>query len=169
MMSGAMKIGIVSDSHGKVDRLRRALEELARREAERIVHCGDIGSAGCLDVLAGCGVESYAVAGNLDRAPDDLAERARRLGVHFSTDTILVPLGGGDYLAATHGNNAAALTQLITSGRYRYVCHGHTHRQRDERLGEVHVINPGALYHTPCPTVALLETASGAVEFIRVP
>ena len=164
-----MKVGIVSDSHGKADRLRRALEELIRRGAEKVVHCGDVGSADCVEVLAGCGVEAYAVAGNMDRRPEELAQRARQLGVHFSLDTILVPIGEGDYLAATHGNDAAALSQLITAGRYRYVCHGHTHRRRDERCRGVHVINPGALHHTHSPTVALLETSSGTVEFVRVP
>ena len=163
-----MKIGIVSDSHGKADRLGRAVETLIARGAEAVVHCGDIGGEECIDVLGGAGVAAYAVAGNMDRRLDALAARARQTGVHFSLDTVLVDLGDGSHLAATHGNDAAALRQLLADGRLRYLCHGHTHTPRDERSGSVRVINPGALYHARPLTVALLDTDTDTLEHIEL-
>ncbi len=166
-----MRIGIVSDTHGHTRRLQRALAALAGRGAEAVVHCGDVGSADCLRLLAAAGVPAYAVSGNMDRRPGDLAAAARGAGVAFSREILAVALNGGEHLAATHGDNADLLEELIRGGQFRYVCHGHTHRARDERVGRTRVINPGALkmprspHH---PTVALLDTDADTVELISV-
>ncbi len=37
-----MRIGLLSDSHGKTRKLRTALELLAQHKVDAIVHCGDI-------------------------------------------------------------------------------------------------------------------------------
>jgi len=163
-----MVIGIVSDTHGKAGRLRQALAVLVERGARAIVHCGDIGSTECLTALAEAGLPAYAVVGNMDRHLDRLAAEARRTGVVLSFDTILLPLSDGTYLAATHGQDAAALAQLIGAGRFRYVCHGHTHRVRDERVGACRVINPGALHFARPMTVAVLDTDADTVEHVEI-
>ena len=164
-----MKIGIVSDSHAKADRLRRALTALIARGAQAVVHCGDIGSTACLDALAAAGVPAYAVAGNMDRHLDRLQAAARKGGVRLSLETVLLPLGGGSYLAATHGHEPATVAHLLAERRFAYVCLGHTHQVRDERVGTTRVINPGALHHAHPPTVALLDTDADTVEHIEVP
>jgi len=163
-----MKIGIVSDSHGKVRRLAEAVELLRQRGAEAIVHCGDIGSPQCLEVLGRAGVPAYAVAGNMDRHLERLRQEASRSGVHFSDETVLVPLSDSRYLAATHGNQPQAIEALLAEGRFAYVCCGHTHRPRNERVGTTRIVNPGALHHAHPRTVALLDTETDAVEHLRL-
>lgn len=162
-----MKIGIVSDSHGKAALLRKAVAALLEAGAEAIVHCGDVGNSECVDVLAKAPVPAYAVAGNMDRHPERLKAQAERAGVHFSQDTILLRLAGETYLAATHGNRPETMKQLLEDDRFRYVCHGHTHLPRNEKIGQVRVINPGALHHAHPPTAALLDSESDTVEFIQ--
>ena len=164
-----MRIGIVSDTHGKDKRLRAALEALVARGAEAVVHCGDTGSADCLTALAGCGVPAYLVAGNMDRRDlDRIAEATRAGGVTYSPRSVEVPLGDGRHLAATHGHDEALLEELITGGQFAYVCHGHTHRKRFERIGEAWVINPGALRHPRGGgrTAALLDTDADTLDFL---
>lgn len=162
-----MKIGIVSDSHGKTNRLRKALAALAERGAEAIVHCGDVGSRDCIAALAEADLPAHVVAGNMDRNLRRLAAEARRAGVHFEEDTIVIPLGGKGSLAVTHGNRGEALEQLLAGGRFAYVCHGHTHERRDERIGSTRVIGPGAITGRS-PTAALLDSDADTVEFLRV-
>lgn len=167
-----MKIGIVSDSHGKAARLAEALEVLVARGAEAVVHCGDVGSVECMQRLGSAGVPTYAVAGNMDRHVDVLAVAAAECGVNFSAEVVVVPLGKGKRLAAAHGENKNVLDELIDGGQFPYVCHGHTHRASSERVGKTRVINPGALVHSRDPrrpTVALLDTETDAVEHIEVP
>ena len=163
-----MKIGVVSDSHGKSARLRRALAILTDRGAEAVVHCGDLGATDCLEALAEAGVPAYAVAGNMDRNRQTLQAEAQRLGVHFSCDTILVCLGGGTYLAATHGDRSEVIQQLLADRQFPYVCHGHTHRPRNQKLGGTRIINPGALHHAHRHTAALLDTEADTAEHVSV-
>ena len=163
-----MIVGIVSDSHGKAKRLRSALATLIEHGAEAVVHCGDVGSADCIAVLGEADLPVYVVAGNMDRRPDKLAAEAGRTGVHFEADVVFVPLSDARHLAATHGNDPAVLARLIDEDGVCYVCHGHTHRRRDDRIGDTRVINPGALRHANPSSVALLDTDTDTLEYFEL-
>jgi hypothetical protein len=167
-----MLIGIVSDSHGHDQRLGRALEQLRQRGAETVVHCGDIDSPEAVARLGGCGMEAYLVAGNVDRRHiEELAEAAEEAGVEFSEESLHIDLEDGERLALTHGHLDTLLEGLVRGGQFRYVCHGHSHRRRDERFGSTRVINPGSL-HKPKSgheyTVALLDTRTDQLEWLTV-
>ena len=166
-----MKIGIVSDSHGRCELLTAALGLFAQRGVDAIVHCGDVGSIASMRSLGAVDTAAYAVAGNMDRHIDQLAVVADECGVNFHWEVIEMPIGDGRYLVATHGHDHGILNELIAGRQFPYVCHGHTHRVQDERFGQVRVICPGAL-RTPRnprhPTVAILDTDSDSLEFIAV-
>ncbi len=163
-----MKVGIVSDTHGRADRLGKAMARLRDQGAEVIVHCGDVGNSQCIAVLGKAGLPAYAVAGNMDCFVEDLETQAQENGVHFHPETILVPLEGQRHLAVTHGDSRQRLYELIVGGRYAYVCHGHTHVPHNKRVGGTRVINPGALCCTGSLGVALLDTDADTVEHIDV-
>lgn len=163
-----MKIGILSDVHGNTQPLPQALERFRARAVQAVVVCGDIGSAKVVEMLAEGPWALYLTAGNMDRHWD-LQTTARRLGVCLAMPSVEVPIGGGQYLSATHGHREEVLDELIAGGQFPYVCHGHTHRRRDERLGQVRVINPGAIHQgrdRPGASAAILDTASDALEFL---
>ena len=165
-----MKVGIVSDTHGRDALLGAAVDLFRERGVDAIVHCGDIG-AGCMEVLGTSGLKCFAVAGNVDPDLADLEATARAFGVTFNGRLLVLPLGGGKYLAATHGDDRPLLTKLIASGEYAYVCHGHTHVAADRRQGRSRVINPGAIFNCRGPRysgAALLDSASDQLEFVRV-
>jgi hypothetical protein len=166
-----MRIGIISDTHGKLHRVQRATEVFAPRQLHAIVHCGDIGSEQVLERLAATGVAVFAVAGNVDHHLDRLTDAAGRLGIHFNPVTVEVQVASGRYLVATHGHRESLLDELIVGGQFPYVCHGHTHRVRSEHRGEVRIINPGALHHPKSPrhpTVAVLDTDADTIEHLPV-
>ena len=167
-----MKAGIVSDSHGHVEPLSRAIELLAARGAEAIVHCGDLGSVASLAPLADAPVHAYAVGGNTDGpCLAGLMHAAAAAGVTFSPQTVEVPLGDGRLLVAVHGHNEPLLEELVLGGQFPYVIHGHTHRCADQTFGSVRVICPGSLAHPrgpKYPTVAILDTESDTLRFIEV-
>jgi putative phosphoesterase len=166
-----MKIGIVSDSHGMTRRLADALEAICQRKVDAIVHCGDLMGVESVELLAQAGPPAYAVAGNMDHDIAPLADAAAAGGVEFSGEVVEVMLGDGGLLVATHGNDHRLLAELIAEGRFRYVCHGHTHRRRDERLDGVRVINPGALSHPKepaFPSAAVLNTRTDQIEWLKI-
>lgn len=166
-----MRIGILSDSHGKSKRVRKAVALLTERGMDALVHCGDLCEEDDLALLAAAGVPVYLVAGNMDHPlVDDLRTAAKKLGVHFAADFVAVHLDDGRYLAATHGH-LTTLDDLVCGGQFSYVCHGHTHRLRDERFELTRVLNPGALFHPKSSsdqTVMRLDTDTDSVEILVV-
>ncbi len=166
-----MLIGIVSDSHGRHGVLTRAIEVLTDRGAQAIVHCGDLGTPACVEALNAAPVAAYAVAGNMDRHLAELASTMAGASVTFSRRTVEVALEDGQFLVATHGHDAHLLDELVSGAQFPYVCHGHTHRADDRRVGPVRVICPGAL-RSPRGrselTCALLNTTADTVELLTV-
>ena len=61
-----MKIGILSDTHKKVKKAKKALDFLLAEGAEFIIHAGDIVEPETLELLANCGKRYIAVYGNND-------------------------------------------------------------------------------------------------------
>lgn len=61
-----MKIGIISDTHSKVKKAKRAIDTLVKNGAEFIIHAGDICEFETLELLRDCGVKYVAVYGNND-------------------------------------------------------------------------------------------------------
>lgn len=164
-----MIIGIVSDTHGDATQLTHAVGIFSHHQVDAIVHCGDIGSIECLRALANAAPKVYVVAGNMDRHVEEFADEARRLGISFASEAIEVPLDDGKALVATHGHDLNLLGELIADRQFPYVCHGHSHKTRDEVINDVRVINPGALYRAKVHTVALLDTETDVLEHIIVP
>lgn len=61
-----MKIGIISDTHRKVKKAKKALNMLLNNGAEFIIHAGDIVELETLELLKNCGKRYIAVYGNND-------------------------------------------------------------------------------------------------------
>lgn len=173
-----MILGILSDSHGRHERVAAALRLLEKHGAERFVHCGDIGGERVLDELAGRPVSF--VWGNADYPEESLIAYARRLGLSPPAEVPLRLEVGGSRLCVFHGHETAyvRLVRWLENddferaakslGALDYVLHGHTHVASDVRLGRVRFINPGALQRAAEYTVATLDVARDDVKFLSL-
>lgn len=168
------RIGLLSDSHGRAATTQRAVRLLLEQKVDLLLHLGDVGNVDVIDAL----IEQiddadridppvHAVFGNCDWDEASLARYAQSLGV-----TVSHPVGrlkvDGKTLIYQHGHQEAAMDQALAEG-VDYLCHGHTHRRRDERVGSTRVINPGALFRAAEYTVAVLDVAADRLEFFAVP
>jgi|SRR5690554_851184 putative phosphoesterase len=165
-----MQIGVLSDTHDAHDNTRAALELFRERGIKRLIHCGDLTSPETLLLFAGWDV-TFAL-GNMDRGVADLAEAAKRIGLAPPQRMQELEINGVR-IGVTHGDDANLLYRMMFSGRFTFICHGHTHERRNEHRTayEVRLINPGALGGS-CPqarSIALLDTETKAVEFIEFP
>lgn len=158
-------VGLLSDSHSRWERTKRAILALQRAGATTFIHCGDVEDELVLDQLAG--LDSHLVWGNCDRNAPVLAAYAQRLGiaVHGTAGEITVD---GKRIAFTHGHELAPLRDAVARGA-DFLVHGHTHELRDETRGSTRIINPGALHRAARFTVAALTPATGALEVLQVP
>jgi len=148
-----MRIGIVSDTHGQTLYAQQAVRMLEGLDVERVIHCGDVGSAAIVPLFQRWPLDF--VQGNVDD-PGELEEAARACGQTFHGRFAALSLAGVN-IAVLHGDDGRLLRETIDGGKYQLVCHGHTHVADQRRVGGTLVLNPGALYRANPHTIATIE------------
>jgi len=163
-----MKLGIVSDTHNHIDNTRRAVAVLRARGVERVIHCGDITTTAIVELFEG--FKLTFVFGNMDHYHADLMTAAKKLfgigsmGYHYTANI------DGKRVAVCHGDDEEMLRGFIQQGVYDFVFHGHTHRRRDQLIGQTRVINPGALggRQSEPRSVCVLDLQTDEAEFVMI-
>lgn len=159
-----MLIGILSDTHGHLPRTLAAVERLASLEVELVIHCGDIGSPAVVDLFSAW--PTHFVFGNVDdpktlrvaisEAGQSCHERFGKLELQEKA------------IAFLHGDDKRLLRGTINSGRWDLVCFGHTHIAEVVHQGHTLALNPGALYRTSQPSLAVVQLPSLKVNTVTV-
>jgi putative phosphoesterase len=137
-----LKIGVIADTHDHTDNLKAALVTLHAEGVTTILHCGDVCGPHLVQMLAGFDV--WIVQGNMD-GDSKLTVAVEETFGAGRLAWLQRPTLDGTRVVMLHGDNEEALQNLIASGEYAYVLHGHTHKRRDQTVGRTRVINPGAL------------------------
>ena len=146
-----MLIGIISDIHDHLERLRIALERLRAEGAEALICCGDLCSPFVVTELAK-GLPNgttHIVFGNNDGDRFRILAFARhqkdtygaRVEVHGESAALEL---GGKRIFVHHFNDVGAL--IAAGGQFDAVCYGHNHEWKALRHpGGTLEINPGAI------------------------
>jgi putative phosphoesterase len=162
MWRRSMLIGVMSDSHDRLEMIDRAIELFQRRGAEAIVHAGDLISPFAAKRLLRWGGPLYIIFGNND------GEHAGLRGVlpQIAEEPLWLSLGG----RATLLRHSIDDCRPEEVERADVVITGHTHEVRSERQGNRLLLNPGEScgYLGGRCTVALLDTSSLAVEVLTL-
>ncbi len=159
-----MQLGILSDTHDKVERTRAAVDVLVTAGAEVLIHCGDITIPEVVYQLAP--LPSYFVFGNCDFELGALRQAIATIGGTCLERGGLIDLAGRR-LAVTHGDLDREISRLAAE-RPEYFFSGHTHQALDVRRGPTRFINPGALHRAATWTVALLDCSNGQLRMLPV-
>ncbi len=174
-----MKLGLMSDTHGRVPNAARAIDSLLAAGAGHILHLGDIGDGhdpydgkAVLDCLAELPlinppVPCHLVAGNNDHNEFDLREYAKNLGLHLVPQGHILDLGG-IRVGMTHGHKGPPLLALEKAG-VDLICTGHTHEHHVTTIQgpngkSILWVNPGALFRTRAASVAIVELPTLRVQ-----
>jgi putative phosphoesterase len=158
-------IGILSDTHDRAEWMSAALHALRQAGAEFFIHCGDIGSETCIDLLAG--LPCAFVFGNCDFDRAGLARYAASIDVPCYGNLADLTLAG-KRIAVIHGDEPRLKQRLLTAQEHDYLCQGHTHIRADTHVGRTRVINPGALHRAAVKTVVTLDTDADRVTPITI-
>ena len=152
-----MIIGVLSDTHGDVKLTEAALEVFREHGVSQILHCGDIGTPEVVRLFGG--IPAAFVFGNCDPKTETL-----RKAIHAIGQTCCDWFGelecDGKRIFFLHGHQWERFETEIHSGRWDLVCFGHTHHAELRSLGNTLILNPGAIYRTPSPSVALVDLES---------
>ena len=159
-----MRILIVSDTHGKVGRVKKIYRKLSQTSPiDLIVHCGDY-YEDAMKIQSQLGTGVLAVRGNCDRCYDE------------NEYAILDTEAGSFFVTHGHMHNVKESKQTLYYTALEHECvgviYGHTHRAEKADLGDFLFINPGSLNRPRDGsegTFALLETSDryAQVKLIR--
>lgn len=129
-----MRIGVISDTHGKPEFFRKALEQMGK--IDLLIHAGDH-YQDAINMGKEAGLKVVAVGGNCDwwaPGPDEeeLTIEGRR---------ILVTHGH------TYGvkSDNSKLAGKLREGHYDLVIYGHSHIPEITRLPQGYLMNPGSV------------------------
>lgn len=149
-----MRLGIVSDSHGHVELTRPAVRMLESLDVERVLHCGDIGSAEVVEQFAAWPTDF--VFGNCDYHHEELAAAIRAAGqtCHGLFGELEIE---GQQIAMLHSHDRQKFQEVTQNGIYDLVCYGHTHEALIERNDRTLIVNPGAIYRATPHSIAIVD------------
>ena len=156
-----MRIGIVSDTHGRHLAAGLALGQLRDRGVVTVLHCGDIDDAETVALFRG--LDAHFVFGNCDWDKEGLRTAIQEVGAALHEHWGQLELEGVK-LAFLHGDDKALMSEVENSGAFDYLFYGHTHQAEEHRTGPTRVINPGALHRARPKTFVVLDLTSGRVE-----
>lgn len=166
-----MRIGVFSDVHDNVDKLRQTLKAYESQTIDTAIFCGDF----CSPIPAKIMGEAkdtlrqiHCVFGNGDG--DRLA--IERLSKGPSSNLIL----HGEHAEIELGEKKLAVTHyplygkaLARTGDYQAVFSGHTHELHEERFGDALWLNPGdVMGFKGKATCAIYDLLTNTAEIIEL-
>lgn len=157
-------VGILSDSHDNLPRVREAVRLFDDAGCDLVVHAGDFVAPFTALELKNLKCPVKAVFGNCDGEKAGL-ERAF-LGLGEIRQAPFEFVHAGLRFAVTHLD--AAVDGLLAANRCDVIVYGHTHKPAVKTEGGVLVVNPGEAggWLTGKSTVALLDPVRKTAEII---
>jgi putative phosphoesterase len=157
-----MLLGIISDTHNRLERTTQALDLFEKAGVEAVIHCGDICDRHILSLFPG--KPTWYVQGNND---DDHELRQHAVGdLHYLGQGDIVTLAD-KRIAVTHGH-LYRLTDTLLQQAPDFLLTGHTHVAHHQMHQGIICINPGALHRASEYSVALVNLATAELQFVPV-
>jgi uncharacterized protein len=159
-----VRIAVISDTHSRTVSVLAAMQIMAERGVELILHCGDIQDAAAVRLFP---AHTHFVLGNTDHDREGIEHAIADIGatLHGAWGQLEV---AGKQLVFVHGDDQDLLHGLENSDAFDFLFHGHTHIAREHRTGKTRVINPGAIQRVAVRTFLLLDLPSGTTESVIV-
>jgi putative phosphoesterase len=158
-----MAIGIISDTHDDMARIKQAVEVFNEKGVSHVLHAGDLISPFTFEVLDSLNCPFTGIFGNNDGDRVLLRTKSRD-NVHEQPHSLTIE---GKRIILVH--EPEVVEALADSRHYDVIVYGHTHTPDVRKVNGALVINPGkaARLHKGISTLAILDTAkmeAGIIE-----
>ena len=159
-------IGILSDTHDNLIRVREAVRLFNDAGCDLVVHAGDFVAPFTVDELRNLRAPVKAVYGNCDGEKAGLARAFEGLGEIRGAPLRFTH--AGRRFAVCHLDSAVDRLSAAKAGEV--IIFGHTHRALAERRDGILIVNPGETggWLRGKSTVALLDPAALTVEIVTL-
>ena len=136
-----MLVGVVSDTHNNIPNIEKIIEIFNSEQVDVVVHTRDISKAETLRLFSRLNCPMMGVFGNNDRIEKGLHEVCKELNFEFNEPPFLLCLK--DKKVAIFHEPDLIEDFLKQHSDIDLILHGHTHRYREEKIGNSIIFNPG--------------------------
>jgi len=136
-----MILGVVSDTHNRLSNVEKIIDIFNEKNVDKVIHTGDITQAKTLNRFSRLNCPLIGVYGNNDLAEKNLKDTAEQNGFNFQNPPFLLTISNKK-IAIFHEPEDIE-NCLKKNPSIQLIIHGHTHRYRNEKIGDVRIINPG--------------------------
>lgn len=163
-----MKVGLMADTHDRIDAVERAIDFFNRAGVEHVLHAGDLISPFVAPKFAKLKAKLHFVWGNNEGDRELVRVKFGEMDVKPLGNFAALELGGRK-IALLHGTHEEIVGALLKSGTFDVVVRGHTHRA-EVREGKTLLVNPGEVcgYLSGRLTVAMLDLAELSAEILEL-
>lgn len=163
-----MKVGLMADTHDRIDAVERAIDFFNRAGVEHVLHAGDLVSPFVAPKFAKLKAKLHLVWGNNEGDRELVRVKFGEMDVKPLGNFAALELGGRK-IALLHGTHEEIVGALLKSGTFDVVVRGHTHRA-EVREGKTLLVNPGEVcgYLSGRLTVAMLDLAELSAEILEL-
>jgi hypothetical protein len=163
-----MKIGVLSDTHDHLSNLLAALAACREQRIDTLIHCGDLTGLELVSHFEG--FRMIYTPGNMDFATGAIKKRFEKMRADNFVGSVFRGQFDRVNVAATHSHIESKVMDLVSSKKFRWIFHGHTHQRRDEEINGVRIVNPGALggLSKESRSFCIVDLNAEDVQFIMV-
>ena len=156
-----MKIGIISDTHDRLNMIDQAVAFFNKENTELVLHAGDFISPFSAIRFSGLRCPVVGVFGNNDGDHRNLTAKFESFGAKVSELLAQVEIDEKK-IAILHGDRQELLQTVIQSSVFDLVVSGHTHAFEVKKVRDTLVMNPGECcgYLSGNCTVGIFDTES---------
>jgi len=161
-----MKIGIISDTHDNLPRIKEAVEIFNHEKVELVLHAGDFVSPFTALGFKNLHCPLKGVFGNNDGDKLYLQKKFKEIGeicpVPYEIDI--------DHRNIIMLHKEKLIDALAESQKYDVIIYGHTHRTDLRKIGKTLIINPGECggWLTGKSTIALLDLETLEAKIVEL-
>ncbi len=163
-----MKIGLMSDTHDRLDAVEKAIDLFNREGLKHVLHAGDLVSPFVAPKFSKLKAKLHYVWGNNEGDRESVRVKFGEIGIAPLGNFAAVQLDSRK-IALLHGTHEDIVNSLVGCGLYDVVVRGHNHRAEIVK-GKTLLLNPGEVcgYLSGRQTVAVLDLAELRAEILEL-
>ncbi|HEX76791.1 MAG TPA: metallophosphoesterase [Dehalococcoidia bacterium] len=163
-----MRIGVMSDTHDRLDAIKAAIDFFNRQGVRDVLHAGDLVSPLVVPKFSTLKAKLHYTWGNNEGDREFIRVKFGEIGVVPLGDFAALELSGRK-IALLHGTHEPIVDSLVRSGLYDIVVRGHSHRAEIIK-GRTLLVNPGEVcgYLSGHQTVALIDLDEMHAEILKL-
>jgi putative phosphoesterase len=164
-----MLIGIISDTHDNLIKIKEAVNKLNELNVELVLHAGDFVSPFTIKEFQKLKSRMITVFGNNDGDKNLLTQKLIQINAIVNNYFAALNLDGLKAFLM-HGSDERAINDIIKTNLFDLLIRGHTHKKEVKKEGKTLIINPGEVcgYLSNESTIAIFDTISKKVDIISL-